>query len=196
MSPSRVVLADGSLAEIRSLRSADRPAVTALFDSCSEENLYTRFFSVGHGAVARHVDHLFDRNPDTRTYVMVKAGRLIGIADVERVDESTSEIAFLVADDSHGLGVATLLLERAATDARAAGVEWFVADVLAVNHPMLEVFTDAGFRIERHADHGDVALRMNTELGAPARAAIAARHTAAVARMRGTLVPQLKANRP
>lgn len=195
---SQVVLADGSIAEIRLVRAEDRPAVTTLFDSCSEENLYTRFFTVGHGAVAHHIDHLFGRAADTRTYVMLKAGRVIGIADVEHCDESTSEIAFLVADDSHGLGIATLLLERAAEDARASGVSWFVADVLAINHPMLEVFADAGFRIERHADHGDVALRMSTELDEAARTAIAARHAAALARTmhRGTLVPQLEANRP
>jgi GNAT superfamily N-acetyltransferase len=193
MNLSRVVLADGSPAEIRQLRSGDRESVTTLFDSCSEKNLYTRFFTVGHGVVSQHIDHLFDRDSGARTYVMFQEERMIGIADVERCDASTSEIAFLVADDAHGLGVATLLLEKAAEDARVAGVEWFVADVLAINHPMLEVFTDAGFTIERHADHGDVALRMSTALGPDARAAIAARHANAVARMRGTLVPQLKA---
>lgn len=194
---SHVILADGSLAEVRPLRPDDRPAVTRLFDSCSEENLYTRFFTLGHAAVLRHIDHLFDSTSDTRTYVMLRADRVIGIADVEPCDESTSEIAFLVADDSHGLGIATLLLERAAEDARAKGVEWFIADVLAMNHPMLEVFGDAGFRIERHALHGDVALRMSTELDQAARAAMAARHAGALAHSAsGTLVPQVEANRP
>jgi GNAT superfamily N-acetyltransferase len=181
---SPVVLADGSPAEIRILEPEDRSTVTALFDSCSEQNLYTRFFTVGHGVVSHHIDHLFDRAADARTYVLLKARRVVGIADVERCDESTSEIAFLVADDSHGLGIATLLLERAAEDARAAGIAWFVADVLAINHPMLEVFIDAGFRIERHADHGDVALRMSTKLDAAARSAMAARHEGALAHLR------------
>lgn len=194
---SRVVLADGSRADIRLLRPEDRPAVTALFESCSEENLYTRFFTTGQGVVSHHIDHLFARPTDTRTYVVLKAGRIIGIADVERCDKVTSEIAFLVADDAHGLGIATLLLERAAEDARVAGVAWFVADVLAINHPMLEVFTDAGFQVERHPDHGDVALRMSTELTPEALSAIHARHASALARTPGgTLVPGLKANRP
>jgi GNAT superfamily N-acetyltransferase len=179
-----VVLADGSRAEIRLLAPEDRPAVTALFGSCSEENLYTRFFTVGRGVVARHIDHLFDPLTDTRAYVAHRAGRLIGIADVERCGDSTSEIAFLVADDSHGLGIATLLLERAAEDARASGIDWFVADVLTINHPMLEVFADAGFTIERHLDHGDVALRISTELDVAARAAMDARHAHALAHLR------------
>lgn len=192
-----MVLADGSRAEIRLLRPEDRPAVTALFDSCSEENLYTRFFTIGRSVVSHHIDHLFDQASDARTYVALKDGRLVGIADVERCDEVTSEIAFLVADDAHGLGIATLLLERAAEDARIAGVAWFVADVLSINHPMLEVFTDAGFQVERHADHGDVALRMSTELTPEALSAMRARHASAVARTPGgTLVPRLEANRP
>ncbi|WP_332645179.1 GNAT family N-acetyltransferase [Aeromicrobium sp.] len=178
---SHVVLADGSLAEIRKLRPSDRSAVTALFESCSEENLYTRFFTLGNGVVVHHLDHLFDPATDTRTYLTLKRGRVIGIADVERCDESTSEIAFMVADDAHGLGVATLLLERAAEDARAQGVAWFVADVLAVNHPMLEVFADAGFKVERHPDHGDVELRMSTDLDSSARTAIASRRARALA---------------
>lgn len=196
MSISRVFLADGRPADIRLLRGTDRPAVTALFDSCSEESLYTRFFTVGHGAISHHIDHLFDRAAGAHTYVMIADGRMIGIADVEPCDASTNEIAFLVADDSHGLGVATLLLEKAAEDARARGVEWFVADVLAVNHPMLEVFADSGFAIERHPDHGDVGLRMSTALGPAAERAIADRHASAVARWRGTLVPRVEANRP
>jgi len=179
-----VILADGSTAEIRLLRPADRAAVTALFDSCSDGNLYTRFFTAGHGAVVRHLDHIFDSETDARTYIVLRAGRVIGIADVEPCDDSTSEIAFLVADDSHGLGIATLLLERAAEDARDCGVAWLVADVLAINHPMLEVFADAGFRIERHTDHGEVALRISTELDAAARLAMAARHAGALAQSR------------
>ena len=158
--------------------------MTALFDSCSDGNLYTRFFTAGHGAVVRHLDHIFDGETDARTYIVLRAGRVIGIADVEPCDDSTSEIAFLVADDSHGLGIATLLLERAAEDARDSGVAWLVADVLAINHPMLEVFADAGFRIERHTDHGEVALRISTELDAAARLAMAARHAGALAHSR------------
>ena len=181
---SRVVLADGRPAEIRLVGPEDRQAVTALFDSCSAENLYTRFFTIGHGVVSNHIDHLFDAASGARTYVVLCASRMIGIADVERCDKSTSEIAFMVADDSHGLGIATLLLERAAEDAGAAGVDWLVADVLAINHPMLEVFADAGFRIERHADHGEIALRISTELDTAARSAMAARHAGALSQSR------------
>ncbi len=172
-----VLLRDGSTAQIRPLDAHDHQAVTALFEACSERNLYTRFFTFGHLVVTQHVDHLFDGHTGTLTYVVIRNGRLLGIADVEPCDEATSEIAFLVSDDAHGLGIATLLLERAAEDARAAGVDWFVADVLANNRQMLLVFVDAGFSLERHCDHGEVSVRMSTRLDSAARSAIDARHT-------------------
>ena len=172
-----VLLRDGSTAQIRLLDAHDHQAVTALFESCSERNLYTRFFTFGHLVVTQHIDHLFDGHTGTLTYVVIRNGRLLGIADIEPCDEAaTGEIAFLVSDDAHGLGIATLLLERAAEDARAAGVAWFVADVLANNRQMLLVFVDAGFSLERHCDHGEVSVRMSTRLDSAARSAIDARH--------------------
>jgi len=179
--PSQVILADGRHAVTRPVRPEDRPAVAAMFDACSEENLYTRFFTVGHGAVVGHLNHVFAADSKATTYVLVLAGRIVGIADVEPCGPATGEIAFLVADDAHGLGIATLLLERAAEDARASGLDWFVADVLTVNHPMLEVFADAGFTVERHVDHGDVELRMSTALSSEVAAAMELRHALALA---------------
>ena len=173
-----VVLRDGRSAELRLLRTSDRSDVTALFESCSAENLYTRFFTGGHSVVTQHLDHLFDTGSGTLSYVLFSEGRLLGIADVEPCGEATAEIAFLVADDAHSLGIATLLLERAAEDGRATGVDWFVADVLAVNRQMLLVFADAGFSLERHTDHGEVSFRMSTRLDEVARSASAARHAA------------------
>ena len=178
----QVLLADGTPAIVRRLTASDRPAVTELFDSCSEANLYTRFFTLGHSMVARHVDHLCDKTSNAVSYVAELGERIIGVADVEPCEPGTSEIAFLVADDMHGLGVATLILERAARDAWAAGTEWFVADVLAVNHPMLEVFSDAGYRVERHLARSEVSLRMSTECTPAVRAATAMRQRSALAR--------------
>lgn len=157
-----VVLADGSPATIRLLSPGDRSSVRALFDSISEEHLYTRFFTLGRAVVGHHLDHLFAGGPDVTTYVIEVGGRLIGVSDVERLSATTAEIAFLVADDMHGRGVATLLLERAARDAHAGGVDWFTADVLAMNHEMLKVFTDVGLDVQLMPDGSDVGVRMST----------------------------------
>lgn len=176
----QVLLADGSKALVRRLRASDRPAVTHLFASVSDDNLYTRFFTLGRALVSHHIDHLFERSSTVTTYVVVRDEKILGLADVEACDPTTAEVAFLVADDAHGLGAATLLLERAAADAQEMGVETFVAEVLAINHPMIEVFRDAGFAVELHSDHDEISVRMSTR--ATASTAAAARERRAVSR--------------
>ena len=108
--------------------------------------------------------------------------RIVGVADIEPEGDDTAEIALVVADDAHGLGIGTILLEHAAAAARAAGIEWFVADVLSINHAMLEVFAESGFVIETHRERDDVSVRMSTTPG-PAEIA-AARARSALARAR------------
>lgn len=158
-----VVLADGRAASLRPLGPQDRPGVQAMFSQVSAENLYTRFFGVGRTTVSRHLDHLFSRDTTVASYVVTIGSRVVGVADVEQLDHESAEVAFMVADDTHGCGVATLLLERAAGDARSHGTNWFVADVLVMNHPMLQVFTDAGFTLQTNRDGYDVTVRMSTE---------------------------------
>ncbi|MCW2839576.1 MAG: hypothetical protein JWR55_1059 [Aeromicrobium sp.] len=178
----QVVLADGRDAVVRPIAPGDRPELQVLFDETSADNLYTRFFGLGTDTVSRHLDHLFSGDPMVAAYLVTTGDRLLGVVDVERLDHASAEVAFLVADDSHGCGVATLLLERAAADARTRGIEWFVADVLAVNHEMLQVFTDVGFAVALHGDGNDVSIRMSTALDRDAGDASNLR--AAVARAR------------
>lgn len=187
--PEPALLSDGRPAVVRQLRPDDRPALESLFASISEEHLYTRFFTLGRGMVAGHLDHLLADGPGVTTYVVEARDRLLGVCDVERVDASTAEVAFLVADDMHGMGIATLLLERAARDAQGRGTGWFVSDVLARNHEMIRVFTDVGFTVELVRRGSSVGVRMSTALGQAAFDAVAARRDSAVARA-GSAGPQ------
>ena len=62
-------------------------------------------------------------------------------------DTKAAEVAFTVADEHQGRGIGPRLLERLAERAAEAGIERFVADVLAENRPMLKVFEEAGFEV-------------------------------------------------
>lgn len=108
-----VLLANGTAALLRRLVPRDRDAVAELFESCSEANLYTRFFTVGHAMVARHVDHLCGPASRAVSYVALVGERVIAVTEVEPCEPGTSEIAYLIAGDMRGLGAATLMLERA-----------------------------------------------------------------------------------
>ncbi|MFI4990204.1 MAG: GNAT family N-acetyltransferase [Solirubrobacterales bacterium] len=62
-------------------------------------------------------------------------------------DPGRAEVAVEVADDLHGLGLGTILIERLAEIAERHGVVTFVAEVLPENEAMLDVFRD-GFDAE------------------------------------------------
>ncbi|RYY45447.1 MAG: GNAT family N-acetyltransferase [Actinomycetales bacterium] len=170
-----VLLADGGEAVIRPLRADDRAIVEALFAAASPADLYTRFFAVGRRAVARHVDHLFDRQAGTMSFLLERQDVLLGLSDTELLDPLHAEVAFLVAGEARGLGVATLLLEHAAECAADRGVTTLVASVLPVNHAMLEVFRDAGLGAQVRFEQEGVSVSMSTQQTAVSTAARDAR---------------------
>ncbi|MCW2856872.1 MAG: family N-acetyltransferase [Marmoricola sp.] len=140
-----VLLADGTIASIRSFVPDDAADLVALHDLASDESTRMRFFSLnrlsGHAYTARLVA---GRPEDRIALVAHLHGELVGLATAEIAGDS-AEVSFLVSDTTHGVGVGTLLLEHLAAAARAGGVRTFTADVLTENHPMLRVFADAGF---------------------------------------------------
>lgn len=166
-----VLLADGSIATIRRLDMADRPAVEALFGNASELSLYSRFFTFGTRIIAQHVDHLFDPASTSLSLIVAKNDEIVGIADAEPCATAEAEVAFLVDDRAHGLGIATMLLEHLAASARRSGIEVFVAEVLASNLAMLRVFADSGFHLERQTGEGVAVLRLSTSVDSVAQEA-------------------------
>ena len=88
--------------------------------------------------------------------------RPVALATYVRLrDPARAEVAFAVADDLHGRGIATRLLERLAVHASAAGVQRFVAEVLPQNTAMLRVFDDAGFATSRVLQDGVVEVLLS-----------------------------------
>ena len=185
--PADVLLADGSIAVVRPLRGDDGPRLHELHEQVSDEAIRLRFFSVARNAAHAYVDHVL-ADAETLALVAERHGQLIGLGTAEPMGPSRSEIAFLVADDARGLGVGTLLLEHLAALARSRGITSFEADVLAENHAMLTVFSDAGFPSQRNFDLGTVVLTLATGATDESTARADAREFQAEARSLATLL--------
>ena len=113
--PADVLLADGTIAVIRSLHEDDREAVLALHESVSVDTLRLRFFSPSREAGRRYVDHLFaPDNTASAALVALVRGRVAGLATAELLSPDSAEVAFLVADEDRGRGLGSLLLEHLA----------------------------------------------------------------------------------
>ncbi len=157
---STVVLGDGETAFIRPMGSADGEALSRFHQRQSAESIYRRYFSPKPELSDSQVQHFTNVDMVDRVALAVELhDEFVGWASYERwPGRNDAEVAFMVDDEHHGRGIATLLLEHLAAIARANGVERFTAEVLADNRAMLSVFTRAGWPLERRFDSGVVDL--------------------------------------
>src|SRR5580765_7175643 len=159
-----VVLTDGGTVRVRPVRAEDEPAVLALYERLSDESIYLRFFSPVPRPTAVQLERLTAIDYHDRMVLVALLGdEIVAIARYDRSGAGEAEVAFTVDDEQQGRGLATLLLEHLAVVARGNGIHVFVADTLADNRKMLNVFAAAGWVSERHFDTGTVRVRFNID---------------------------------
>ncbi|MGH3304042.1 MAG: GNAT family N-acetyltransferase [Streptosporangiaceae bacterium] len=156
------LLADGSTVEISQATPADAPAVQLMHERLSPANSYFRFFSFSQQAPVREARRLSrPPGPDHAALLARLGGQLVGVASYEPTERpGVAEVAFAVADEMHGRGVATLLLEHLVSLARQRHLTAFAAETLPENVAMLRVFADAGLVVKRKFADGVIELTM------------------------------------
>ncbi len=157
---SSVVLGSGDTAFIRPLVPADQEALASFHRRQSPESIYRRYFSPKPELSEKELDHFTAVDMVDRAALVVEShDELIAWASYERwPGRNEAEAAFMVDDQRHGEGIATLLLEHLAAIARSNGIERFTAEVLGDNRAMLAVFAKAGWPLQRRFDSGVVDL--------------------------------------
>jgi GNAT superfamily N-acetyltransferase len=148
-------LLDGRPVILRAIRPEDRDALRAGFHRLSERSVYLRFFQAKRELTDQELHYLTEIDFESHVALLAilehdgeEEGIGVGRYIVEPGTEA-AEIAFVVDEAHHGLGVGTLLLRHLAAIARAKGLEKFHAYVMFDNRAMLEVFEHAGFPMER-----------------------------------------------
>lgn len=183
-----VLLSDGTVASIRPVSPDDEPALIALHERIGPENVRLRFFSASKVAGQLYVAHVL-ASPDTLALVAERRGALVGLGTAEPAEAGTAEIALVVSDECHGLGIGGLLLEHLAAASRDRGVSRFLAEVLSDNIAMLEVLRHAGFAVTHSSQVGTVQVEMDTTASYEALRAADERECLAEAR---SLAPVLR----
>jgi acyl-CoA synthetase (NDP forming)/GNAT superfamily N-acetyltransferase len=149
------LLADGTVVQIRSATPGDFRLVKSMHAAMSPDNEYRRFFSLSKLSAEREAKRVCRMPaPDHAALLALKGGELVGVGTYEMAGQETAEIALAVADDMHGRGVGTLLLEHLGSAARDQGVRRLTGPVLAENAEALKVFADAGLSVHRHNGEG------------------------------------------
>ena len=159
----------------------------------SENSRWLRFFSLGVNLdKAARAGVAGDRPEGYGLIVTTGAEERVvahAVFELERADRA--EVAFAVADEMQGRGLATVLIAHLAQVASARGVRTFTATVLPENRRMISVFRESGFPVEVHASVDGIELEFPTELGEDARRKFEDRdRVAAVAAVERVLRPR------
>lgn len=137
-------LRDGLAVLVRTVTPDDEDALWEFLTGLSIDSRRLRFFSVATNLRAQaHLGAAGD-DPDHHGVLAIAPGRgTVGHAAYVHVPNSErAEVAVVVADDLHHLGLATLLLIRLAQSGEDRQISHFFAEVLPENHDMLAVFRD------------------------------------------------------
>ncbi len=155
-----VVLADGETGYLRAMTPEDAPALLEFHERQPRENLYRRFFSPKPTLTPSELEHFTVIDFADRVALVLEIhGEFAAWASYERwPGRDDADVAFMVDEIHRGKGIATLMLEHLAAIAHSNGIGRFTADVLADNRPMLNVFSKAGWPVQRHFDSGVVEL--------------------------------------
>jgi acetyl coenzyme A synthetase (ADP forming)-like protein len=168
-----VALRDGLTVRVRPMVAEDEPALTSFLDELSVESRWLRFFSAGTD-LHRAASYMAELEPERGRNLIAVAGepeRMVAhAAYIREQDPQRAEVAFEVADDWQGRGIATVLLAHLSELATAEGVETFTATVLPDNRRMIQVFRDSGFAVEVESRPGELSIELPAALGEEARA--------------------------
>jgi GNAT superfamily N-acetyltransferase len=152
---------------VRPLERGDREALRAAFDRLSPESRYRRFLSPLDRLSEDQLDYLtrLDHRDHEALAALTASCEGVGVARYVRLAEApdSAEVAVAVADDWHGHGLGTRLLEELTDRARAEGVERFSATVLAENRDVIDLLRGLGGVTVRARGAGTLELDVELE---------------------------------
>ncbi|HVM41832.1 MAG TPA: GNAT family N-acetyltransferase, partial [Acidimicrobiia bacterium] len=160
-----VVLADGGTVHVRPIRPSDTDALVQFHERLSPETVYYRFFTAKPTLPSDVADRFTHVDYSERLALVAELGdELVAVVRYDRLPASDeADVAFVVADEHQGRGIGTILLEHLATAARKRGIRRFVADTLATNRRMIDLFASMGFELEHSFEGGVVHVAFPIE---------------------------------
>jgi RimJ/RimL family protein N-acetyltransferase len=163
-------LKNGAAATMRKLHPDDREKIAAAVRKLDPESIYTRLFSHRKELTEAGLNRIMhvERGHEVvlvvtigteMQEVVIGSGRYIA-SQAPGTPGRTAEVAFLVAKDHQGLGIAGRLLAQMTELARKDAIAAFEADVLAENKSMLAVFARSGLPMKKRYEGGTVHVTL------------------------------------
>lgn len=148
----------------RPTKPTDEEPLKDLFYSFSQRSIYLRFMGPKIRMPHKELQPLVNLDYDTKMAIVgvVREKERLKIIAVGRYvldkKKNDAEVAFAVHDDWQNKGIGTFLLGYLIRIARERGIRTLSAEVLAENRPMLDVFYQAGVKVETVVEEGTYRL--------------------------------------
>jgi GNAT superfamily N-acetyltransferase len=187
-----LTLRDGNRIVVRPIRPADGLPLAELHARLSPDSVYRRYFGTKPALSAAELRR-FTRIAEPWRFALVAVtadGQLGGVARYEGDNgQDDAEIALIIDDRLHHLGLGSLLLQRLIDVARARGLTSLIAIVLASNVPMLHLLAvlPVPSASTRNGMDVEVTLDLRELTLPPDRQLIASAHQADADAIRATL---------
>jgi GNAT superfamily N-acetyltransferase len=162
-------LRNGLAVTVRALRADDREKIARAIRELDRESIYLRLFSYRNLLTEAALNRVMHFDPDGEVVLIVTTGSgadeiVIGsgryIVGSGEKGSRNAEVAFMVEEDYHGLGIAGRLLKHLADIARSQGIAAFEAAVLAENKAMLSVCARSGLPMRKRNEGGEVHVTL------------------------------------
>ena len=151
---------------LRPVKISDESLLKEFFYDLSDKSMHMRFMSdrkeMPHSKLQGQVVIDYTRQMGILA-ILRKEGReeIVGLGQYVVTREShMAEVAFAVKDDLQGQGIGKVLLSYLTFLAQRQGLLGFIAEVFMENRPMLHLFMESGFDIQKEASEGIYDLRM------------------------------------
>ncbi|MCU1492145.1 MAG: hypothetical protein JWM85_3550 [Acidimicrobiaceae bacterium] len=161
------MLPNGQGVFIRPIEPSDAPALVEFHARILATSIHNRFFGAHPNLTSQEASSFATIDHRRRmAFVVLDDGTVVGVGRYEWIDNQTvAEVAFVVADHFQRQGLETILLRLLVDHARSNGFTQFVAQVLASNSCMREVFAHSGLSplFRGHMGVIDVVLDLGTD---------------------------------
>lgn len=143
-------LRDGTRLHTRPIQPDDTERLRVFHAHLSRDSVVFRFFRYLPELSIRDAEHFTHLDYEDRMALVATQGegdeqRILAVVSYDRIGADSAEVAFVVADDWQGHGIASALLLQLAAYARCRGITRLVAITMASNLRMLDVLRHCGY---------------------------------------------------
>lgn len=152
---------------LRPVKISDEPLLKDFFYALSDKSMYRRFISKRQDMPHERLQEFVVIDYTEEIIMLAVSGgsgeqeQLVGVGQYG-IDQTThtAEVAVVVRDDWQGKGIGTELLSYLTFLAKRQGLLGFTAEVLVDNRPMMKLFEEGGFDIEKRRSEGVYELKL------------------------------------